>query len=228
MTGMPGPSRSGRRPVDLAASIEGASGASVRSPTRSPRGSSNRSPRASAAMSATCAGSCPAPTVILQVDEPSLTAVLEGTCRRPPASGRCVRRLSGRRCGTAHRARRTTGPGGALLPSSGRPALRSVSPGALRWISPRQRPLGGSRSAPPWRPAWTCMPGACPPPEPRLPRGCGRAYGRDGACRSRPAVARPHHRHSLVRTGRTHTAGAQDVHRVAVDTAHELSEEGHA
>ena len=43
------------------------------SPARSPRGCARTSPR--------CAAGCPAPQVVLQLDEPSLTAVLRGQVR---------------------------------------------------------------------------------------------------------------------------------------------------
>ena len=175
----------------------------------------------------------PGADVILQVDEPSLTAVLEGTL--PTASGfGKVRAVDRQVVAAGLRTVLATHDGPTVVhschPRAPIPLLRSVSPGAIavdlteataaRWES-----LGATLEA------GVDLYAGCLPTTGAAASARGAARGiREGMER---AGLGPQWLDHITVTPSCGLAGltqrgAQDVHRVAVDTAHELSEEGHA
>ena len=152
----------------------------------------------------------PGADVILQVDEPSLTAVPRAPCRRPPASGRCVpSTVRSSPPGCAPCSPRTTGPRWCT------PAILGRRFRCCATFLPA--PCGGShrgngRSVESLAATLEAGVDPCRVPAHHRSRGfragCGpRHTGGDGASRSRPAVARPHHRHPRADWPDSHSGG---------------------
>ena len=134
--GLRGPAEgAGRRALDARRRAGAEERRGRRSPTPAPAATwPARSPRGCARTSPRCAGACPAPSVVLQLDEPSLIAVLRGQVKT--ASGyrthRAVDRQRRRGHAAGRRRRCTRGrPGRGALLRAGR-AVRAAAQGRAR------------------------------------------------------------------------------------------------